>query len=65
MFGNMNQTCSIRKNAESVERLSVCSPVNDGVFFFGEYQWMDMASVVKVGMVDYGHNRSEEEFRNL
>ncbi|WP_155518593.1 hypothetical protein [Acinetobacter nosocomialis] len=25
MFGNMNPTCSIRKNAESVERLSVIS----------------------------------------
>ena len=27
MFGNMNPTCLIRKNAESVERLSVYSPV--------------------------------------
>lgn len=33
MFGNMNQTCSIRKNAESVERLSVCSPAFAGFSF--------------------------------
>ncbi len=37
MFGNMSWiiTKTESKNAESVERLSVCSPVIDGVFFFG------------------------------
>lgn len=37
MFGNMNPTCSIRKNAESVERLKVfkvlAESVGDTVMF--------------------------------
>ncbi|MEG8241025.1 hypothetical protein MKR66_13050 [Acinetobacter baumannii] len=33
--------------------------------FIGESKWTDMESVMVSGLVDYGHNRSEEEFRNL
>lgn len=50
MFGNMDRitTTTKSKNAESVERLNLCSPADWwGFLFWGEY----------------GYNRSEEEFK--